>query len=208
MSCWAFFDDLFRTYEVVWYVPQKCTSSFLQPCYPAEQAVFFFALFSRAKASAKLVQETALSLRSCIASAGVVENINNNINMRWPKILGKIWPETKCRTIKNGRIGMGEGHRFLFSLRRGAMCLPGKEKERATKKWKIPHSSPTPFKNLPSLRIRAGPALPRLRIFFHFLSFFFFSLFRVYEMRTIFGRGKKREVPHPRFCWGGQNARN
>jgi len=35
--------------------------------------------------------------------------------------------------ISNGRIGVGEGYRFLFCLRRGVTCLLGKKKGRATK---------------------------------------------------------------------------
>ena len=36
--------------------------------------------------------------------------------------------------ICNGRIGVGEGYRFLFCLRRGVTCLLGiKNKGRATK---------------------------------------------------------------------------
>lgn len=42
-------------------------------------------------------------------------------------------PMVVSRYICNGRTGMGEGDRFLFCLRRGVMCLPGKKKGRATK---------------------------------------------------------------------------
>ena len=35
--------------------------------------------------------------------------------------------------ICNGRIGVWEGYRFLFCLRRGVTCLLGKNKGRATK---------------------------------------------------------------------------
>ena len=75
------------------------------------------------------------------------------------------------------------------------MGLPGKEKGRATKKPKNPSppppSPPPPrFKNLPSLRIQADPPLPRLRIFFPFLSFFF--AFQSLQNANNFRRGEEK----------------